>query len=98
MKPVKNISLIYECDQATLQRAVTLAKDRGARLTIVYPIKDIPGGQARLTLGRKSIDVRNLVSQQEKARLKQFAESARALGVRPATRLLMGEPFLEIIR
>ena len=42
MKPVKNISLIYECDQATLQRAASLAKDRGARLTIVYPIDFLP--------------------------------------------------------
>jgi nucleotide-binding universal stress UspA family protein len=98
MKPVKNISLVFECDQATLQRAVTLAKDRGARLTIVYPVRDIPDAQTRVTVGRKAIDVRTLVFQEEKSRLKQVAKSAREAGIRPATRFLIGEPFLEIIR
>jgi nucleotide-binding universal stress UspA family protein len=72
----------FECDQATLQRAVTLAKDRGARLTIVYPVKDIPDAQTRVTVGRKAIDVRTLVFQEEKSRLKQVAKSAREAGIR----------------
>ena len=46
MKRFKNISLIYECDLPTLERASLLAKDNRARLTIVHPIKEIP---AKLT-------------------------------------------------
>jgi hypothetical protein len=42
MKRFKNISLVYECDQLTLERAATLAKDNRAKLTIVYPVQEGP--------------------------------------------------------
>lgn len=98
MKRFKNISLIYECDQPTLKRATLLAKDNGARLTIVHPLKEVPDGWERLIVGQKPVDVRMLVLREHEARLEKAAKYARSLGVRPATRLLIGEPFLEIIR
>ena len=98
MKRFKNISLIYECDSSTLERAALLAKENRARLTIVYPIKEIPAKSENAIVGQKPIDVRKLVLQEHEARLKEAAKSVRAFGVRPATRLLIGEPFLEIIR
>ncbi len=98
MKRFKNIALIYECDQPTLERAALLAKDNGARLTIVHPIKEIPAGWERLIVGQKPVDVRKLVLREHEARLKEVAKYVRSLGVRPETRLLIGEPFLEIIR
>jgi nucleotide-binding universal stress UspA family protein len=98
MKSVKNISLIYEYDRATLERAATLAKERGVRLTIVYPTKDVPERYARLTVGGKSLNVRDLALQEQEARLKEAAKAARKLGIRPQARLVVGEPFVEIIR
>jgi len=98
MKRFKNISLIYECDQPTLERGALLAKDNRARLTIVHPVKPIPAGWEPLIVGHKSVDVQELVLQEHEARLKDAAKSVRSIGVRAATRLLIGEPFLEIIR
>jgi len=98
MKRFKNISLIYECDLPTLERAALLAKDNRARLTIVHPIKEIPAASERLIVGQKPVDVRKLVLQEHETRLKEVAKSVRTFGVRPVTRLLIGEPSLEIIR
>ncbi len=98
MKRFKNISLVFECDQPTLERATTLAKDNRAKLTIVYPIKDLACGSKHLMVGGKSIDVPTLVRQELQARLKEAASSVRLLGVRPETQLLVGDPSLEIIR
>lgn len=98
MKRFKNIALVYGCNEATLQRAAMLAKDNRAKLTIVYPIKDLPGGTQQLTVGDKPIDVGKLVLDEYKTRLQEAAKSARSLGVRPATQVLVGDPALEIIR
>jgi len=98
MKRFKNISLLYECDEATLERAALLAKENRARLTIVHPIKETLTGSRRLAVGQKTIDVRKLVQQEHQARLKEVASFVKSLGVRPATRVMVGEPFLEIIR
>lgn len=98
MKRFKNISLIYECDEATLERAALLAKENRARLTIVHPLKETRAGWGRLAVGQKTIDVRKLVQQEHQARLKKVATFVKSFGVRPATRVVVGEPFLEIIR
>lgn len=98
MKLFKNISLIYECDDSTLQRAALLAKENRAKLTIVYPVKPAHETWGRLLVGDKSIDVQALLQQERLARLKEVAKSVKSLGVRPTTRVMVGEPFLEIIR
>jgi len=98
VKRFKNISLIYECDKSTVERAALLAKENRAKLTIVYPVKETPVGWDRLTVGQKPIDVQKLVQQEYQARLKEVANSVKSIGVRPATRIIVGEPFLEIIR
>ncbi|MDZ4779703.1 MAG: universal stress protein [Planctomycetia bacterium] len=99
MKRFKNISLIYECDHATCARVAILARDNRARLTIVQVLKDLSAGREQVvTVVNKLIDVRKLVLQECQARLKEAAAAMKSLGVRPATQLLIGEPFLEIIR
>jgi nucleotide-binding universal stress UspA family protein len=89
---------VYECDEPTLQRAATLAKDNCAKLTIVYPAKSLPGGQQKMTMANKPIDIGKLVLQEYKSRLENSAKTARSLGVRPATKVLVGDPALEIVR
>lgn len=98
MKRFKNISLIYECDETTLQRAALLAKENRAKLTIVYPMKQSNRTWGRLTVGQKTIDVQALLQREQQVRLKEVAKSVKAFGVRPTTRVVVGEPFLEIIR
>jgi hypothetical protein len=60
---IKNISLVYECDEPTLQRAATLGKDNRAMLTIVHPVKGLPGGPQKMTVGNKPIDIGKLLLQ-----------------------------------
>lgn len=94
----KNIVLIHECDARTLERAATLAKDNRAQLTIVHAIKEVPANWQALRLGSATVDVRQLVEREHESRLAAAAKAARAFGVRSATRLLVGEPSVEIIR
>lgn len=98
MKRFKNISLIYECDQATLERAALLAKENDAQLTIVHAIKDFPTSWHQLYVDDKPVDVKKLVIQDQQQKLDEVASSVQSLGVHPKTRLLVGEPFVEIIR
>ncbi len=98
MKRFKNISLIYECDQPTLERAALLAKENHARLTIVHAIKEFPNSWHHLYVDDKPVDVKKLVMEDQQERLDKIASSVHSLGVHPKTRLLEGEPFVEIIR
>lgn len=99
MQRFKNITLLYDCDRATLERAALLAKNNRARLTIVQVLKDLPAGREQVVaVGGKRIDLRKLVQQECQARLQEAAAAVKLHGVRPGTRLLIGEPFLEIIR
>ncbi len=98
MKRFKNILLVYECDETTLQRAALLAKENRAKLAIVHPMKETHGTWGRVKVGQKSIDVQALLQEERQARLKEVAKSVKSAGVRPTTRIMVGEPFLEIIR
>jgi universal stress protein E len=98
MKRFKNISLIYECDQSTLERAALLAKENHARLTIVHAIKEFPTSWQHLYVDDKPVDVKKLVMQDQQESLEEMASSLHSLGVHPKTRLLEGVPFVEIIR
>lgn len=98
MKRFKNISVIYECDQPTLQRAALLAKENHARLTIVHAIKEFANSWHHLYVDDKPVDVKKLVMVDQQERLDKIASSVHSLGVHPKTRLLEGEPFVEIIR
>lgn len=98
MKRFKNISLIYECDQPTLQRAALLAKENHARLTIIHAVKEFPNSWQHLYIDNRPVDVKKLVMEDQQERLNEIASSVHSLGVHPKTRLLEGEPFVEIIR
>ena len=98
MKRFKNISLVYECDQATLERTAQLAKENDASLTIVHAIKEFPTSWNQLYVDNKPVDVKKLVMEDQQERLDQVATSVLSSGVEPQTRLLEGEPFVEIIR
>lgn len=98
MKRFKNISLVYECDQATLDRTAQLAKENDASLTIVHAIKEFPASWNQLYVDNKPVDVKKLVLDDQQEQLDQVATSVLSLGVHAQTRLLEGEPFVEIIR
>lgn len=98
MKSFKNISLVYNCDASTLERAATLTKENRAKLTIVFPVKDLPKESSPLSFGDKSIDLAQLVLNEYQSMLADAAKSVKSLGVRPATKVLVGDPAMEITR
>ena len=98
MKRFTNICLVHECDPPTLERAAALAKDNRARLTVMSVVHDVPCDGKRLVVGKKTLDLRKLVLDELQADLKETAKLVRSLGVRPATRLVVGDQSLEIIR
>ncbi len=98
MKRFKNISLICKCDQPTLESAAKLALDNRARLTIVYPVGEVPAGTSQPGEGDPPVDIPEMVREEFQSHLEDVAESVRALGVSPETRLLAGKPFIEVIR
>lgn len=94
----KSIALVYECDDATLACAATLAKHHRARLTLVHVIKSVPDDLATFDAGGRTVDVRSLIHRDRQAALLAAAKSIVGMGVRPRTRLLVGDPFIEVIR
>jgi universal stress protein E len=98
MDRFKNISLVFECDPPTLERAAALAQDNRARLTLVYPVPETSGGWLQSLTRRKAADVARAIRQEHEDHLKEAAEYLRSMGVRVGTRLMVGEPSLEIIR
>jgi nucleotide-binding universal stress UspA family protein len=94
----RSIALVYECDQATLTCAATLARHHRARLTLVHAIKSVPDDLASYDVGGRTVDVRTLIHRDRQSALRAAAKSIVGMGVRPRTRLLVGDPFLEVIR
>jgi len=94
----RNIALVYECDDATLSCAATLARHHRARLTLVHVIKGVPDDLAIFDVGGRAVDVRALIHRDRQSALRAAAKSIVGMGVRPRTRLLVGDPFIEVIR
>jgi universal stress protein E len=98
MQRFKNILLLYGCDRATLDHAAKLAKQNRARLTVVQVVKEMPQEWQHMQLGRTSVDVQKLAISECKARLEEFVAPLKEDGLRASTKVLVGTPFLEIIR
>lgn len=98
MHRFKNILLLYECDRATFDRAVRLAKDNRARLTVVQVIKKPPDQWQALHLGGSPLDLQKLTIKEFESRLKKFVAPLKQEGLRISTKVLVGTPSLEVIR
>jgi nucleotide-binding universal stress UspA family protein len=93
-----NISLVVDNDEATRRVAAQLAKLHTARLTVVDAIKELSQPGPRVVVGRRSIDVSQLIRRDRVAALRKVTRSLASEGVKPRTRLLAGDPSVEIIR
>jgi len=94
----RNIALIHECDEATLTCAVTLARHHRARLTLVHVMRPVPDEVAAFDVSGRFVDVRALIFNDRQSALRETAKSIAGTGVRPRTQLLVGDPFIEVIR
>jgi nucleotide-binding universal stress UspA family protein len=98
MKRFKKILLLNECDRTTLDRAATLAKNNQARLTVLQVIKEMPEHWRIMNLGGVPLNLQELAVKEYQSRLREFVAPLRQNGIRASTKVLVGTPFLEIIR
>lgn len=98
MKRFKNILLSYECDKNTRDRAAALAKENHARLTVLQVVKDLPTRWQQIQTGQTSLDLKKLAMKEYEARLQEFIAPIQQEGLKVSTKVLVGTPFLEIIR
>lgn len=98
MQRFKNILVIYEGDRVSLDRAVALAQKNGARLTLVQPLGEMPQDAQEVKIGGKSIDLQKLATQELEVPLKKLIAPLEEKGVEISAKVLIGTPFLEIIR
>jgi len=98
MKRFKNVLLVFDQNKETLRRAVALAKNNRAELTVVDVIEGLPVHKPTLVTVMPPQDLQTLVVNERREQLKKSIEPFRKKQVRVATDVLVGKPFLEIIR
>jgi universal stress protein E len=106
MKRFKNILLVFDegaRGEAALERAATLAKENKARLAVVEVIGDMPQlREARqfISLWRPLLleDPHEIIIRERQKQLAQRIESIRQQGIQGDTKVLAGNPFLEVTR
>jgi nucleotide-binding universal stress UspA family protein len=104
MKRFKNILLIHEegvRGEAACTRAATLAKENQAQLTVVEVIEEMPADARRLMSVWRPllmVDPQEIVVRERQEQLAQCIESIQQQGVEGDTKLLVGDPFLEVTR
>ncbi|NNE00476.1 MAG: universal stress protein [Pirellulaceae bacterium] len=98
MKRFKNILLVYPCDQATLDRATSLAQNNHARLKFIRVERELTGTSLITAAGSPAIELQDLVIKEYQSQLKDVVAPVKKEGVRVSTKVVIGTPFLEIIR
>ena len=100
MQRFKNILLVAGgtgWETNALKRAVDLAKNNRARLTVVDIVEKLPREMQRLVTSFHLADIQNHVVEERLKDLKQNI-ALMAPGSRVTTKVLVGTPFLEVIR
>jgi len=98
MKQFKNILLLHPCDHATLDRAASLAQRNRARLTVLKIAREVLGASLVTAPGGPPLDMEEMVLEEYQSQLNDFVALIEKDGVRVSTKVLIGTPFLEIIR
>ena len=101
MKRFSNILLIADEDtdySAALKRAVTLARNNQARLTICAVIDSVPGDMQMAITAVTPAELRNIAVTEKSDWLDELVKSVAADGAPLEARVLIGKPFIEIIR
>ena len=103
MRRFKNILALYNRkvgDEAALHRAAALAKMNDARLTVAEAVEKLPRDVVALLgspLGGQT-DIQRRFLEERQAGLEHLASVIREDGVAVETSVLLGRPFLEVIR
>lgn len=101
MERFKNILLVAGgegWEETALKRAVGLAKNNRARLTVFDVVDELPREMQMLVTSMRIEDLQELAVAERIEDLKQHIELVMTKGVRVTVKVLIGTPFLEIIR
>ncbi len=101
MKRFKNILFVaYGTGdvRAALKRATRLATRNQAQLTLVDVVEKLPSDARRLLEGIRPYDIEDEVAQQDLKKLEKLAASIEDTGLHVSAKVLVGTPFIEIIR
>jgi len=101
MKRFKNILLFADpnTDVAVSSKwALTLAKQNHARLTVVDVLGQLPRDLQSAVTTMTPKELQDIVVKERLKQLEKLAKPARKKGIRISTKVLIGTPFLEIIR
>ncbi len=104
MKRFKNILMICDeqsLDEEVVSRAVWLAKENGAAVTLADVIEAAPGEMAQLfgrLPGTRGHDLEHEVLVSMQRRLSAVGERFRAEGIETREEVIQGIPFIEVIK
>ena len=101
MNRFKNILLFAGSESgkdAALEQAVILAKSNKAKLKVVDVIEGLPREMRVLITVKSPPELQELVINERRNQLEQLIEPIRKDGVNVCAKVLIGTPFLEIIR
>ncbi len=101
MKRFKNILLVAGgegWEEAALKRAVTLAKNNKAKLKVVEVIEELTRKMRKLVTAINLADIQETATKERFNRLEYLIAPIRDEGVQVTAKVLIGTPFLEIIR
>ena len=101
MKRFRDILLVADSKtegERTLKRAVSLAKNNQARLTVVDIVKKMPGDMQRLFRSKHLADIQDIIIQDRLKQLKHLIAPIKDEGVQVTAKVLLGRPVIEIVR
>ncbi len=97
MNDLKNILLVYPCDGKTLDLAAKLLQTHHAKLTVIQVAPVIEESKVVGEDGKK-LDLQKLLVREYESELEEFVRPLQAKGRRVYQKVVVGQPFLEIIR
>ena len=103
MKRFKNILVLYDRkvgDEAALDRAAALALKNEAALTLVEAVESLPSDAVALfaPLALNEEELQRRFTDERQAHLERLVASLRQQGIAAKASVLVGRPFLEVIR
>ena len=101
MKRFRNILLTVDegtDHSATLKRAVTLARNNQALLTICATVDAVPGDMQMAITAVTPAELQDIAVSEKRDWLNEVVKSVAADGVSLEVKVLIGRPFVEIIR
>ncbi|HSB34108.1 MAG TPA: universal stress protein [Nitrospirota bacterium] len=101
MKRFKNILLAAGgegWEESALKRAVALAIHNHARLTVIDVIEELPRELCLCSAEMDIEDLQKLVVAERMQELSRSIEPVSSKGIEVSAKLLLGTPFIEIIR